>query len=593
MIRNRVQLAGPTLTMAVLSVLGAQVAEAKLLKGAKRPQIVMLSKSTRAVAGEYIVKMEEPSAVGVKTFGSMNLQFSKSGFQIGSALSKGSGLYLVKAKNMNLFSADAVNATQMTLASLRKMSGVRYVEPNYVYTIMGKKDEALPDDPKFTELWGLKNIGQKDSDGDAGKAGVDIKATEAWAISKGSRKIVVAVIDTGVNYNHPDLKDNMWSKTVKDKDGKDVVIHGFNAINDELDPMDDHGHGSHCAGTIGGTGNNGVGVTGVNWEVSIMGVKFLSASGGGTLDNAIKAIDWAAENGAHIMSNSWGGGGFSKALEESIQRAAAKGILFVAAAGNDGSNNDRSPTYPGGYQVANVVAVAATNNRDELTSWSNYGKNTVHLAAPGNNIVSTVLGDGYDSYSGTSMATPHVSGASALLLSVDNTLTPQQVIERLMKTSNKARQFTKKLKSGGRLNALALLNNVPDEGGGLVPPDAWKAPIISDVASEHPYAAKTKSTWTIKHEGATFLRVNFGRFETEERYDFVQIKDGLGNVVETLSGAMAKNGVSSEVQGDTLTVEFFSDDSVQKWGFEIPSYQWTDFVPKKKQPAPPAFAVTQ
>lgn len=417
----------------------------------------------------------------------------------------------------------------------------------------------------------MRNFGQADSRGRVGIVGADIQAPEAWALSTGSKDIVMAVIDTGVNYNHPDLVDNIWSSPT------DPNVKGFNAITGALNPMDDHAHGTHCAGSIAGTGDNGIGVAGVTWNARIMGVKFLSASGGGTLADAIKAIDWATENGAQIMSNSWGGGGFSQALADSITRARDKGILFIAAAGNDSSNNDTRPAYPASYQIDNVVSVAASNNIDAISSFSNYGANTVHLMAPGENIYSTVLGTAYNTFSGTSMATPHVSGAAALLLAKEPSLTYAEIKERLMKSTDKSRAFRGKIMSMGRLNVYNLLANLSGPGPVIPPESVWSAPIAQEISSAHPYPHKHKETFTIEHPGARFIRVHFAKFDLEQGYDFLKLYNQDGTVADSLTGTRTAAFWTNEVEGSSLKLEFTSDDTVNKYGFDIDSYSWTDY----------------
>ncbi|MBS1985152.1 MAG: S8 family serine peptidase [Bdellovibrionales bacterium] len=414
-----------------------------------------------SVPGEYIVKTRHLTGFAAQ---SLDRSLSARGLRVVETLSAQRDIYLVRADK----SRAGVRAMDVS-SLLREMSEVEIMEPNFIYhAAMGSKKptpaptpdptpapapgSAVPNDSLFSSLWGMYNSGQKDSAGKTGVGGADISATKAWTISKGSRNVVVAVVDTGFDYTHPDLKDNAWSKAGQ------PTVHGYNAITDKLDPMDDNLHGTHCSGTIGAVGDNGAGVAGVNWNVSIMGVKFLDKNGSGTTADAIKAIDWARENGAQVISASWGGGGSSDALEESIARATEAGIVFVAAAGNDSGDNDSSADYPANYP--GVVAVASSNNRDQMSDFSNYGAKTVDLMAPGENILSTVPGNKYKTLSGTSMATPHVSGAVALALSVNPSLTPAQVKQALRDSVDKVAAANGKTVSGGRLNVNRLLETV-------------------------------------------------------------------------------------------------------------------------------------
>jgi subtilisin family serine protease len=269
----------------------------------------------------------------------------------------------------------------------------------------------------------------------------------------GSKKVVVAVIDTGVDYNNKYLK-NIWTNKGEipnngiddDKNGFIDDVHGFNFVANSGDPMDDHKHGTHCSGTI--AGSDGIGFAP---NIVIMPVKFLSAQGSGSLADAVKAIDYATINGANIMSNSWGGGGFEQPMLDVIKKAGEKGIIFVAAAGNDGSDNDATPSYPASYQSDNVIAVAASDKDDKMAEFSNWGLTSVVLAAPGVDIISSVPGDKLEKLSGTSMATPAVSGTVALMLSVNPKLTVKEVKEILIQSVDKVDGF--KVISGGRLNA--------------------------------------------------------------------------------------------------------------------------------------------
>ena len=260
----------------------------------------------------------------------------------------------------------------------------------------------------------------------------------------GSSSVVVAVIDTGVDYNHVDLAANIWTNPGEiagngiDDDGNGFVddVHGYDFANNDGNPMDDNGHGTHVAGTIAAVGNNSLGVTGVAWSTSIMPLKFLSANGSGYLSDAVEAINYATmmrtRYGVNVRvdNNSWGGGGFSSAMQSAIQAANDAGILFVAAAGNSGTNNDASPQYPANYDSPNVISVAATDQNGQLASFSNYGATTVDLAAPGVSIYSTTPNNTYSTYSGTSMATPHVSAVAALAWALNPDATVAEVRKR-------------------------------------------------------------------------------------------------------------------------------------------------------------------
>lgn len=359
-------------------------------------------------------------------------------------------------------------SVKQALQKLRNHPAVEYAEPDYI-----RYASVIPDDPDFSQLWGLHNTGQT-----GGVADADIDAPEAWDISTGSKDIIVGVIDTGVDHSHPDLNDNIWINPGEipdngvDDDGNGYIddVHGINAITDVGDPMDDEGHGSHVSGTIGATGNNGVGVVGVNHQVSIAGCKFLSAAGTGSTSDAIKCIDYMvglrqAGNNIRILNNSWGGGGFSQALSDAIDGSEAADILFVAAAGNDAVDNDVNPSYPSNYEHESVLAVASTNASDEMSWFSQWGLTSVDMGAPGSAIVSTLPGGGYGSASGTSMAAPHVAGAAALVLSVNPDLNAVELKQLLMDSGDDNAALTGKTVSGKRLNAFRALEDADPQPG--------------------------------------------------------------------------------------------------------------------------------
>lgn len=325
--------------------------------------------------------------------------------------------------------------------------------------------KSMPNDPQFTDQWALFNSGIG-----GGKADADIDALNAWLKTKGSSDVVVAVLDTGVDYTHEDLRENMWFRPdsipqyTDDELGTFNDLNGFNGTDRIADPMDDNGHGTHCAGIIGAEGDNGKGVVGVNWNVKIMPLKFLGRGGFGSTDDAIEAINYAIDRKKHgvnlrIISASWGSNAKSKALEDAIRAAGDAGILFIAAAGNDGSNNDRRHHYPSDYDLPNVISVAALDRTDNLASFSNFGTKSVHVAAPGKEILSTWLNDGYREASGTSMATPYVSGVAALVVAHEPRITMEKLRERILTTVDKVESLNGKVATGGRVCAANALSN--------------------------------------------------------------------------------------------------------------------------------------
>jgi len=320
------------------------------------------------------------------------------------------------------------------ISQLSKNPNIEFAEPDFEYQL-----ESTPNDASFTNLWGMNNTGQTIW-GQVGTADVDINAPEAWNVTTGSSSVVIAVLDSGVNHTHPDLIDNMWNNPDEtsngvDDDGNGYIddIVGIDAYNSDSNPMDDNKHGSHVAGTISGVGNNSIGVSGVSQSTKIIGCKIGNAGGSIFVSAAVICMDYVLDlktnKGVNIVAtnNSWGGGSYSSAMYDAIEAHMNAGILFIAAAGNNGTNNDTTPHYPSNYYLPNVISVAATDNKDALASFSEYGRRTVHIGAPGVGIYSTTLGTSYEYLQGTSMATPMVSGLIALLAAQDNTRTWKQL----------------------------------------------------------------------------------------------------------------------------------------------------------------------
>ena len=383
----------------------------------------------------------------------LEVKVQSMGFELKDSISKGTYIVALQDK-------PTIKTHFTKKAALEQLNNlVDGVESDYVLSIV-----KTPNDSRFLELWGLNNNGQTGGGNDK-----DIDGAEAWEKTTGSKDVLVGVIDTGVDRNHRDLKDNMWSNPNEipgnglDDDNNGYVddVHGWDFANNDNDPFDDNSHGTHCAGTIGGVGNNGVGVTGVCWDVSMVGLKFLNRYGSGALSDAVKAISYATKINVDLTSNSWGGGGFSRSMKNAIDEAHTKGIGFIAAAGNHAGNNDKSPSYPSSYTTENIISVGAHDHNGKIAYFSCYGKTSVDLFAPGVRILSTIPDNKYASFQGTSMATPHVAGAYALILAANPQWKSPQVKVALMEGVDKETLLETKCATGGRLNVNEALSVQP------------------------------------------------------------------------------------------------------------------------------------
>lgn len=376
------------------------------------------------------------------------------------------------------------------IASYRQNSSVEYAEPDYIISLYSSQADPVisgvsgsltkgsnnsPNDPDYPYQWGLHNTGQSPFNG---TDGADISAEKTWKVTTGSPDVTVAVIDTGVDYTHEDLHANIWNNTKEipdngiDDDGNGYIddTTGWNFLGKNNTPMDDNGHGTHCAGIIGAAGDNNLGVAGINWKVKIMPLKFMNSTGNGYISDAISSILYANKMGADVISCSWSGPEYSQAFKGAIDASSA---VIICAAGNDNANDDLEPTYPACYNSSNLISVTATNQNDELASFSNYGINSVDIAAPGVKIASTYPGDQYRYMSGTSMATPFVSGTAALIKAKNTSESNIQIRERIMSTADKISSCTGKISSGGRLNASKAvlgsdsITQIPVKNGGI------------------------------------------------------------------------------------------------------------------------------
>jgi subtilisin family serine protease len=375
-------------------------------------------------------------------------------------------------------------AVEEAVARLAQDPRVEYAEPDYIWSI-----DRTPDDPRYPEQYGLNNTGQT-----GGTAGADIGAERAWDRFTGDPSFLIGDIDTGCDYDHPDLAPNIWTNPGEipgngaddDHNGYVDDVHGFDFLNHDGDPRDDNGHGTHTAGTIAAVGNNRLGVTGVVWRAKIVVLKFLGAGGSGPTSAAVEALQYATRMGVRVTNNSWGGGLFSRALEDAVAAVGAAGGLFVAAAGNSRADTDRTPQYPGALPDDCVISVAAVDHGDQLASFSNYGATSVDLAAPGVDILSTFPGADYKTISGTSMAAPHVTGAVAFLMARFPAMDGAEVKARLLAFAVPLPGLAGRCVSGGRLN-LDLSSADPDS----IPPSG-----ISDLRLTRPGSNSADFEWT-------------------------------------------------------------------------------------------------
>lgn len=456
---------------------------------------------------------------------------------------------------------------------ISQVDGVQFAEPNYLVSIA----DTVPNDSRFDDLWGMHNTGQT-----GGVVDADIDAIEAWDIQTGSYESVVGVIDTGIDYRHPDLYQNIWlnqgeippaiapllndadadglitfadlndpsnwlpsgpSGVVSDlnsngyidagdlladptwEDGIDNDNNGYvddfvgwDFLNNDNDPFDDHSHGTHVSGTIAATGDNGSGVVGVSWQARLIGLKFLDASGRGNTESAVGAVEYATTVGADMTSNSWGGGGSSQAMLNAIRVSDDANMLFIAAAGNSSQDNDLTGAYPANYDVPNVISVAATDDSDEYASFTSFGATTVDLSAPGVAVLSTTPNGGYSSFSGTSMATPHVAGAAALIWAQEASLSNADVKSLILDSVDPITPNRKSTLTNGRLNIFTAISAFEDD---QTPPAA-----ISDLVVTNVTRTTAELAWTATGDDGTDglarrydIRYSTSPLDTQEAWD--------------------------------------------------------------------------
>lgn len=440
---------------------------------------------------------------------------------------RGTGLHRLKLP--------AGRSVREALVALAGMPGIEWAEPNYRVRTC-----RVPEGPRFAELWGLRNIGRtfvsRNCGTLPGTPGADMLAADAWERTRGSRQVVVGILDTGIDRTHPNLKANLWTNPGEipdngiddDRNGYVDDVHGYDFVNRQGDPKDDNGHGTHVAGSIGAAGSDGTGVVGVNWEVRLMALKFLSAEGWGSIGDAVEAIAYARSFGVRITNNSWGGGGFSRSLYEAIRTSRS---LFVAAAGNSATDCDLVPAYPAAYDLPNIISVAASDPRDDLGCFSNYGLTSVDVAAPGVSILSTLptypcaltqrgLKQGYDYLDGTSMATGNASGAVALLAASFPRESDAQRRHRLIATARGLDSFLGRCVGNGCINlkdgvTTRLVPPIAEAGCDTAAPP--EVPVLLDGAASVPYPGRHLASFVWSENGKVLHRSRHPAFTYRSR----------------------------------------------------------------------------
>lgn len=449
------------------------------------------------------------------------------------------------------------------------------LQRNHIYRSSENKD------PDLVKSWGLFNTGQVVADFGAGLSGIDVGAMKMWESERTSSKTIIATLDTGMDLKHEDLKNNLWVNKLEsegnqlddDMNGWINDVNGWNFVSDNNVVQDDNNHGTAVAGIIAADANNAKGSRGLLAASQLMIVKILDANGTGTTERAVQGIEYAIRNGAKVINASWGGSSYDQVLFDTLRRANEEGVLFVCAAGNDFKDNDMDPhpVYPASFKLPNVISVAAHDPSGGLASFSNFGKETVHLAAPGVGIFSTIIG-GYSFVNGTSFAAPFVTAVGALLKARESELEPSDIRKRIVSTVVPMHYYLKeKLVSGGRLQGYQALKNIvtvkPE------PPKDWKR-VNKAFESEHPYPNNLKQSFEITQPGATHLRVHFSQLDLEAQYDFISLRDKEG--LEAISYTGKQNDFwSADVLGDFLKIEFKTDYSNPQWGFAIDAVEYS------------------
>jgi thermitase len=503
---------------------------------------ICFSQEAQAIPGQYIIKFKDK-----KSFN--NTIFS----------TKENILKTLPSHNAILIERSILQTEESIKLEFTKNINVKWIEPNIVFKI-----QKTPNDPLWPQLWGLH--GTNDS---------DIEADKAWEISTGSQNVIVAVIDTGVYYNSPEFNGNIWTnndelngKAGIDDDNNGFIddIYGWNFVSNNSTPIDDNGHGTHVSGTIGARGNDNFGLVGVAWNVQIMALKAYKADGNGDAVTSASAVDYAVKMGAKIINASWASAVPSQLLQESIEKARDKGVLFVACAGNTARDNDSKPIYPASYDIENIISVAAITKDGALAPFSSYGQRSVHVAAPGVDILS-ITPNGYQQLSGTSMAAPHVSGIAVLLLAAEPKLTFIDLKKRILETAKPLVGLKYRIKTGAEADAYRALAKIISP---LDPenPAGWIQKIDLNISTPHPYSENKTYEYEVQIPGAKRFSLYFKKFDSEQKYDKLTFLDRSNKVLDEIEGINSDTWTSI-FPGDYVKLVFTSDKSNNDYGFDL------------------------
>lgn len=482
------------------------------------------------------------------------------------------------------------------ITALEKSSLIESVQKNYIYY-----PNVTPNDTNFNNLWSQTNTGQS-VNSTSGTSDSDIDATEAWDIRTDASSVIVAVTDTGILTTHPDLTGNLWTNTGEtsgngiDDDGNGYIddIYGYDFPNNTGNISDFNGHGTHVAGTIGAKGNNGIGVSGVSWDVKLMPLVIFepdSVTGDpiASTSDILKAFTYAKNNGANIINASWGGYSFDSLIKESIE--AMPGVLFIVAAGNETNNNEITPIYPANYNLPNIISIAATDQDDDIASFSNYGTTTVDLAAPGVNIYSTTKDGNYGYMNGTSMATPLVSGMAALILAEKPNLTPSQVKSLLISYSDSISNLNGKVVANGRVNLFKVLDVLQTTVSGTATIERTDSYTPKTSAGETPDVLQFALTNNYADEVFVETIDLFGEMDQSEEIDIslsgsgfsftgnsgTLLGSGSGNVLEltTLGTGTGFSLLPSETKYITAAAEIPNDTALSEFQLNVSDIKLT------------------